>query len=66
MSLYKTFKIPDVIIRMQEHGDAKKIASNSSVNYAKISMALRVGRCREDSYNAITQFYNHLNISNKK
>lgn len=59
MSLYKTYKIPEVIIRNKIHGDAKKIASKCSVSYSIIAKSLIDGRAREDAFKAICTFYNY-------
>lgn len=59
MSLYKTFKIPEIIIKNKIHGDAKKIELKSNISYSIIAKSLKDGRAREEAFKAICTFYNY-------
>ena len=57
MSLYKTFKLPELILNNKIHGDAKRIALTTQVSYSIIAKALVDGRARIDAFKAICDYY---------
>ena len=60
MSLYKTYKIPEIVMKkITAHGYAKKIALKSNISYSIIAKSIRDGRAREEAFKAICTFYDY-------
>ena len=57
MGTYKTFKLSDEILKKVNRGDAVKLSKQSGMLPENFSRAFRIGRCTEDIYNAIKNYY---------
>lgn len=57
MGTYKTYKLSDDILKKVNRGDGVKLSKQSGRLPENFNRAFRTGRCTEDIYNEIKNYY---------